>query len=873
MAISKDITIKILGNQSKLDESIYVYEKDNGVVFNFKLMEYKYKYDKDPNNILNSNATDILEAYTTIVNPLGEELEQLNGEVVNDVVKFTLDETYTDQLTEIGIYKLQIHIKCTHAEFSIPPITFEVLERLKGKSTSHNSQADSAQVDVTTIQNDVAQIDVVDGILNVVWRRGDIISSTKLNQMTEAINNNTRTNKTQANKITQIENELTEASQGISSLNERLNNNDNVYAKKTDIPTKTSQLQNDSGYLTSIPSEYVTETELNAKGYLTEHQDISGKVDKVNGKSLISDSEIERLANMEDNANNYIHPSAHKASMIVEDNTHRFITDLERINWNNKVESSQLHEHSNKDVLDGISSEKVAKWDKAEENIQSDWNTTDTTSDTYIKNKPSIPSKVSELTNDNLYATETYVQNKIAEAQVGGSVDLSNYYTKSETDEAMNDKANKVHTHSQYLTEHQDISHKADKENTYTKSQTDNKIVEEIAKAQLGGSGEVDLSAYATKTYVDDEISKIELKEGPQGPQGEKGDKGETGATGPQGLQGDTGEQGPQGLQGEKGDKGEQGPQGPKGDKGDVGPQGERGLQGEVGPQGLKGDNGLTPNITIGNVTTLEPNQQATVTRRGTDANPIFDFGIPKGENGAGGENTSSGNSQVIFDYTFREDRVIQPTSLDLATGIFTCDNVSFTGNCNIKLNTFSMDGVPKELGIHNNVTEIVKLSNTTFTVRLGNVDLTSYASDSAIDVSTFCFTPPSHYIVIENFGELENGVYILRGFGTRGRVGQSYITLLDESGVGVINEGTFADGKPIMFLSFKAEIHIQDNYKSLHTIAWTVNNNINGTNKGFSYSVNAFARVFNYTDKKITKVQLENSFNDGFRFILTKEV
>ena len=188
MAISKDITIKILGNQSQLDENIYVYEKDNGVIFNFKLMEYKYKYDKDPDNILNSNATDILEAYTTIVNPLGEELEQLNGEVVNDVVKFTLDKTYTDQLTEIGIYNLQIHIKCTHAEFSIPPIEFEVLERLKGKAITNNAQADSAQVDITSIENTIAQIDVVDGILNVVWQRGDIISSTKLNQMTEAIN-------------------------------------------------------------------------------------------------------------------------------------------------------------------------------------------------------------------------------------------------------------------------------------------------------------------------------------------------------------------------------------------------------------------------------------------------------------------------------------------------------------------------------------------------------------------------------------------------------------------------------------------------------------------------------------------------------------
>ena len=35
------------------------------------------------------------------------------------------------------------------------------------------------------------------------------------------------------------------------------------------VPTKTSDLTNDSNFITSIPSEYVTETELKAKGYLT----------------------------------------------------------------------------------------------------------------------------------------------------------------------------------------------------------------------------------------------------------------------------------------------------------------------------------------------------------------------------------------------------------------------------------------------------------------------------------------------------------------------------------------------------------------------------------------------------------------------------
>ena len=35
------------------------------------------------------------------------------------------------------------------------------------------------------------------------------------------------------------------------------------------VPTDVSSFNNDAGYLTSVPSEYVTETELNSKGYLT----------------------------------------------------------------------------------------------------------------------------------------------------------------------------------------------------------------------------------------------------------------------------------------------------------------------------------------------------------------------------------------------------------------------------------------------------------------------------------------------------------------------------------------------------------------------------------------------------------------------------
>ena len=45
-----------------------------------------------------------------------------------------------------------------------------------------------------------------------------------------------------------------------------------AYAKKTEIPTKVSQLENDSEFLTEVPTEYVTDSELTAKGYQTSAQ-------------------------------------------------------------------------------------------------------------------------------------------------------------------------------------------------------------------------------------------------------------------------------------------------------------------------------------------------------------------------------------------------------------------------------------------------------------------------------------------------------------------------------------------------------------------------------------------------------------------------
>ena len=87
----------------------------------------------------------------------------------------------------------------------------------------------------------------------------------------------------QLNKIPMIEQSV-----------EEITNDLNSKANTSDIPTNTSELNNDSGFLTSIPSEYVTEQEMNeaiANGSSGGNVDLSGYAtkDELNTKANTSD--------------------------------------------------------------------------------------------------------------------------------------------------------------------------------------------------------------------------------------------------------------------------------------------------------------------------------------------------------------------------------------------------------------------------------------------------------------------------------------------------------------------------------------------------------------------------------------------------------
>lgn len=113
------------------------------------------------------------------------------------------------------------------------------------------------------------------------WVKGEVISSTGLNRIEDGIAANdaairaihvpTATSEllNDSGYITNTVNNLTNYTLTNQLATVATSGNYNDLTNKPTIPTKTSDLVNDSGFLTAIPDDYVTDTELDQKGYLT----------------------------------------------------------------------------------------------------------------------------------------------------------------------------------------------------------------------------------------------------------------------------------------------------------------------------------------------------------------------------------------------------------------------------------------------------------------------------------------------------------------------------------------------------------------------------------------------------------------------------
>ena len=103
----------------------------------------------------------------------------------------------------------------------------------------------------------------------------------------------------------------------------------NKKAEKTDIPTKLSELTKDINF----DERYYTETEIDTK-LAGKVDKVSGKGLSTNDFTNVYKNKLDGI---EEGANKYIHPDTHLASMIVETSSKRFVSDEEKNKWNNGI--------------------------------------------------------------------------------------------------------------------------------------------------------------------------------------------------------------------------------------------------------------------------------------------------------------------------------------------------------------------------------------------------------------------------------------------------------------------------------------------------------------------------------------------------------
>ena len=247
----------------------------------------------------------------------------------------------------------------------------------------------------------------------------------------------------------------------------------------------------------------------------------------------------------------------------------------------------------------------------------------------------------------------------IATGDTGGiNVDLSNYYTKAETDDAIDTAISNLEIPEDSI----DLS------NYYNKTETENIVNNKVdtALTEAKESGEFDGKGIAnvtqsfwtrqdaagndvgttttTITYTDGQQTVIEVKDGVTGPMGLRGLQGETGPTGDTGPQGDKGDTGP------------------KGDTGDTGPQGPAGEPGKDGVSVSHSWNGTKLTITSSSGT-------STVDLKG-ETGPTGDTG-PKGDTGAAG--IDGYTPQKGIDYYTEADKaeLIQAVLVSIGTPVY----------------------------------------------------------------------------------------------------------------------------------------------------------------------------------------------------------
>ena len=335
MSISKKLVVTLKDDVATPSERIFIYKGDVGVDIIIELENFNYKID----SISEKNMINRIEAYFKtpqgIVKQYNDEVDVING----DRIKFSFSKNVINDMQIIGQYELQFHLfDKENNRITIPSYYFYVKEPLHNISEEqeYDSRVDYAIVDYSRVKDDIVLFEVSEnGYIKTNWQSGDLITSAKLNKIEAQLEINTnRINGIQQYDDTELNNSLNRLSETIENLN---------------IPTKTSELENDSDFTTN---SYVNEM-LGGKKlvYLTQAEyDILTEEEKNNADVVY---------NITDSSEEYI--TTEQLDTTVEQINNKitesdiFVTDMTVINGIGGIESgSNLNGMTTLEILNKL---------------------------------------------------------------------------------------------------------------------------------------------------------------------------------------------------------------------------------------------------------------------------------------------------------------------------------------------------------------------------------------------------------------------------------------------------------------------------------------------------------------------------------------
>ena len=258
------------------------------------------------------------------------------------------------------------------------------------------------------------------------------------------------------------------------------------------IPTKVSQLQNDSNFLTSVPAEYVTETELNEKGFLTEDSLSETYATKVELAEKADKTALDGKADKETTLAGYGITDAYTKSEA----DGKYATTEQGAKADTAVQPDALEAYVTTETATSTYATKSELADKADTSALDAYLTTANASSTYLS-KTDATSTYATKASLSGYATTSALEAKADTADTLAGYGITDAYTKVESDGKYALKT--------------ELANKADTSAlaNYTTTETLNGLLDDKAdKSELNDYATTEsLSAYATTSSLTSGLS------------------------------------------------------------------------------------------------------------------------------------------------------------------------------------------------------------------------------------------------------------------------------------------------------------------------------------------------------------------------------